>query len=135
LAESIEGFPFGSLVPFALTNLLEPIAFLSGLAQHFKNLAADSRTSLLIQEPERNQEPQTRWRITLVGTFHQVDPTEIQISDLQKRYLTRVPGANRTMTLPDFRFWVMKTQRIRFIAGFGKIRWLDPQYIRESHVS
>ena len=41
------GFPFGSLVAFAVDDVGRPLLCLSDLAEHSRNLAADPRASLM----------------------------------------------------------------------------------------
>src|ERR1700680_4343173 len=42
------GYPFGSLMPFALDNSGRPIFLISNMAMHTQNLKADSRCSLFV---------------------------------------------------------------------------------------
>ena len=46
------GFPFGSLVSYAVDDTGNPLFFISELAEHTRNLHADSRASLLATEPQ-----------------------------------------------------------------------------------
>ena len=46
------GFPFGSLVSYAVDATGNPLFFISELAEHTRNLRADSRASLLATEPQ-----------------------------------------------------------------------------------
>ena len=48
-SRAMEGWPFGSVVPYALDAQAWPILCASRLAEHTKNFAADSRVSLLVQ--------------------------------------------------------------------------------------
>lgn len=124
--DGIVGFPFGSTVPYALTPEGSPILLLSGLAEHTRNLLANPRASLLVQEPGPRGEPQTEWRITLVGTLERVSDPGARRDELMERYRLKVPGSAAFAGLPDFHPWVLRIQRIRFIAGFGRIHWVEP---------
>lgn len=131
LAEGIEGYPFGSLAPYALTRELSPVFFLSGLAEHTRNLRADPRASLLIRDPETREDPQRSWRLTLVGRLVPVQEEGAFREELVARFLERVPGASLYLRLPDFHPWVMEVERVRSIAGFGRIHWVPPGALGE----
>jgi hypothetical protein len=75
-ADGIEGYPFGSLVPYALTGDCEPVFLMAGIAQHARNLGVDPRASLLVQQADPEEATQTRWRVTLVGEVHLVEAGE-----------------------------------------------------------
>ena len=67
------GFPFGSLVAYAVDDVGRPLLCLSDLAEHSRNLAADSRASLMASEtwssgealsPDRRpRKSQRAWRL------------------------------------------------------------------------
>ena len=61
------GWPFGSLVPYALTPASDPVLLLSDIAEHTHNLAKDSRASLLVADPAAAERPQAGARVTVVG--------------------------------------------------------------------
>ena len=44
----LQGYPFGSVVPFCLDKQGRVVVLISDLAQHTKNLKQDSRCSLLV---------------------------------------------------------------------------------------
>jgi putative heme iron utilization protein len=44
----LQGYPFGSVVPFCLDNQGRIVILISELAQHTKNIKQDSRCSLLV---------------------------------------------------------------------------------------
>ena len=46
------GFPFGSLMPYALDKDGRPIFLISTMAMHTQNLQADPRASLFVTEPD-----------------------------------------------------------------------------------
>jgi putative heme iron utilization protein len=51
LSKKLDGYPFGSMVPFMLDHAARPVIYISRLAEHTKNIDADSRASLLVHEP------------------------------------------------------------------------------------
>src|SRR6266700_696450 len=63
----MSGYPFGSVTPYALTKDGEPTILISEIAEHTKNLRADPRVSLFIQESAFLNDTQSGRRITLMG--------------------------------------------------------------------
>src|SRR5436190_56526 len=51
VSRKFPGYPFGSVVPFVLDQQAQPVILVSALAEHTRNLAADARCSLIVQEP------------------------------------------------------------------------------------
>ena len=62
-----DGWPFASVAPYALTEAGEPLLLLSRLAEHTRNLQADARASLLVQDHASLTDPQAGARITILG--------------------------------------------------------------------
>lgn len=138
----LEGYPFGSVVPFALTSSGAPFVYLARIAAHTANLRRDNRASLLVRQPGLDGDPQQGWRITLMGRMKKLvfnDDTAAAQDDalvervsaaeheeLFARYHERVSGADQYRGTHDFSFWRMSAvEKVRYIAGFGKICWLD----------
>lgn len=122
----MEGFPYGSVVPFALTPEGRPFILVAGIATHTANLRAEPRASLFVRQPDVGGDPQNGWRITVMGEWEQVSWKEDGIDELHARYLERVPWANGYRETHDFAYWRMKSiQTVRYIGGFGKIHWVD----------
>ncbi len=125
LSQHRAGYPFGSVAPYALSPRGEPILVLSGLAQHTKNVLADPRASLLVQDSAglaAGADVQAHGRVTLLG---QVAPVPaVALPGLRARYLARHPEAARTAAGHDFRFYSLAIEEARFIGGFGKICWI-----------
>lgn len=117
------GWPFGSIVPYALGPRHEPILLLARIAEHTKNLVADPRVSLLIHEPHDQGDPQAKARLTVLGRARRLEAVE---PSLEARYLARVPEAKSYHRTHDFDFYSVEPVRLRYIGGFGKIFWLEP---------
>ncbi|MHC4390757.1 MAG: HugZ family pyridoxamine 5'-phosphate oxidase [Planctomycetota bacterium] len=129
--EGIEGFPFGSVTPFALTEDGHPILILADIAQHAKNLRADARGSLLVEAGVTEGDAQATWRVTLIGRFQRASEAlpEADVRGLEARYLARFPKASGASSdgSHGFRVWVLtELCKVRVIGGFGRIAWLDP---------
>ena len=52
LSRKRPGFPFGSLMPYALDSEGRPLFLISTMAMHTQNLQQDPRASLLVTQPE-----------------------------------------------------------------------------------
>lgn len=121
-----EGYPFGSILPFALTPEGAPIVLLAGIAQHTRNLKRDPRCSLLVHEPAAaGGDPQAGWRVTLLGRMRPIEADE----GLHARYCERVPGAEAYLETHDFAYWRLDLERVRWIGGFGEISWIEAREV------
>lgn len=121
LSRKAEGWPFGSLTPFALTEVGQPLVLLSGLAEHTQNLLADPRVSLFVQDSQALANPQAGARATLLCTAAAVSDAVAA----QTVYLQRFPEADSLLQLGDFRFFRLQIERVRFIGGFGDMYWVS----------
>lgn len=119
LSRKLDGYPFGSITPFILDAFARPVILISTLAEHTRNINADARVSLLVHEPGGNV--QAQGRATLVG-----DAARVEIEDhCRARYLRYFPEAESYFETHDFFFYRIEPRAIRFIGGFGEIRWVD----------
>lgn len=117
------GAPFASLVTVAITAAGEPILLLSTLARHSRNLARDSRASLLLVAPGgEGGDPLAGARLTLTGT---VGPRD-EDPDLRWRFLARHPEAAGYADFADFGFHRLAVGGGHLVAGFGRIVSLTP---------
>ncbi len=99
-----------------------PMLLISNLAEHTRNLQADSRAGFLVAHSENTNVLEGE-RLTLLGTFAAASAD--RQTELARRYLRYHPSAARYLDLGDFSFWVMNAQRMRYIGGFGAMGWLD----------
>src|SRR5277367_6708416 len=67
LSRKRPGFPFGSLMPYALDGEGRPLFLISTMAMHTQNLQQDARASLLVTQPEASGDPLGAARVTVVG--------------------------------------------------------------------
>ena len=89
LSKKIDGWPFGSITPYAVAATGEPIILISEIAEHTRNLRADARASLLVQDSQSLADPQSGARVTLMGYAIPVAPAYLE--DARRRYLDRKP--------------------------------------------
>jgi putative heme iron utilization protein len=118
------GYPFGSVVPFVLDQAASPIILVSQLAEHTRNLAADSRCTLIAQDPGI-ADLQAAARLTCVAAAQAVP--ESDLSAVQSRYLLFFPDAQQLLDLGDFSFRRLEVKALRFIGGFGRIHWVSAE--------
>jgi putative heme iron utilization protein len=118
------GWPFASVTPYALSAHGEPILLLSALAEHTRNITADPRASLFVQQ-EDAADPQAAGRVTVLGRVEPVDD-----ADLRQRYVERHPQAASYFAMADFGLFLLRPDTARFVGGFGDMGWLDAAALR-----
>lgn len=122
---AVAGYPFGSVVPFALDRGGRPFILIARMAAHTGNLRQDPRGALFVSDPAAEGDPQASWRITVMGDWALVPSDDPEWSELSARYAERVPQADDYRKTHSFAFWRMHTvNAVRFIGGFGRILWL-----------
>jgi putative heme iron utilization protein len=114
------GAPYASLVSVATLMDGTPVTLLSQLARHTKNIAADPRASLLLDE-RRSGDPLAVGRVSLVG---RIVPTDDEAA--ARRFLARHPEAAGYAGFKDFAFWRIEVESAHLVAGFGRIVDLTP---------
>jgi heme iron utilization protein len=118
-SRAVEGYPFGSVVPYVLDHQACPVLLISRLAEHTKNLAGDTRVSLLIHNP--GDDVQAQARVTLLGKAEPVaDP--LTIEPRCERYFAAAQGYRTQL---DFEFWRIVPVTLRAIAGLAKVHWVS----------
>jgi len=121
ISQRIAGFPFGSVAPFVTDHSGCPVILISTLAEHTKNLDADPRCSLIVQP--YSPDMQTTGRITVIGQAVRLEDKDA----LGPRYLRIHPQAQAYFAMHDFHFYRIEPVRVRWIGGFGKIHWVEPE--------
>jgi len=114
------GDPYCSLVNVATAADGAPLLLISRLAVHTKNLIADPRASLMIDERKAG-DPLQDARVMLMGTATPTDDP-----DVRRRYLERQPEAEMFVGFADFAFYRMALTSAHLVAGFGRIVDLKP---------
>jgi putative heme iron utilization protein len=123
ISNKLAGWPFGSISPYALTGAGEPVILISEIAEHTRNLRADARASLLVQDSNALDDPQAGARVTLMG--YAVPVPKPYLDDASGRYLRLFPNSASFFDAHDFSLFQIKVSKVRFIGGFGEIYWLD----------
>lgn len=117
------GDPYCSLVNVATAADGAPLLLLSRLAMHTKNILADARVSLMLDE-RRDGDPLQGARVMLMG---RAEPAADEES--RRRYLIRQPEAEMFAGFGDFGFYRIALTGAHLVAGFGRIVDLQPDQI------
>lgn len=117
------GDPYCSLVNVASHADASPILLISRLALHTRNLLADSRVSLMLDERAAG-DPLEGARIMLAGRAEEVAGETATI--LRRRYLNAHPSAEAFVDFKDFSFFRIAPTGLHLVAGFGRIIDLKP---------
>lgn len=117
-SQSVEGYPFGSVMPFFMTTEGDPVIYISDLAQHTKNIKNNSKVSLTVYDAGQD-DSQANGRVTILG-----DAELCESEEVEALYMALFASAKGYQKAHDFNFYKIKTHRVRYIGGFGKIHWI-----------
>lgn len=115
-----EGYPFGSVAPYVVNHQGMPVILISSLAEHTKNIIKNAHVSLVVFKNEADL--QANARLTLLARAEQSDK---QNDLLRARYLRYMPQAESYFDAHDFSFYTLHITHARYIAGFGKMGWVE----------
>ena len=117
------GDPYCSLVNVASHADASPILLISRLALHTKNILADNRVSLMLDERAAG-DPLEGARIMLAGRAEETAGEAAGV--LRRRYLNAHPSAEAFVDFKDFSFFRIVPSAAHLVAGFGRIIDLTP---------
>ncbi len=123
-SRAVEGYPFGSVVPYVLDHEACPVLLISRLAEHTRNISADARVSFLVHESREDVQAQAR--VTLLGKAKRIERPDC----IERRYERYFPATRGYRSDLDFEFWRIVPVTLRVIAGFAKAHWVS----REAYV-
>src|SRR6266700_6238177 len=118
------GDPYCSLVNVASHADGSPILLISRLAVHTRNILADSRVSLMLEERAEG-DPLEGSRIMLAGRADEAGADDLPV--LRRRYLNAHPSAETFVGFNDFSFFRIRLSGAHLVAGFGRIVDLKPE--------
>ena len=131
LSRKQPGFPFGSLMPYALDPEGRPLFLISNMAMHTQNLKADPRASLFVTQPAPDGDVLGAARVTLVGNVLPIPDAEK--SAAQELYLKAHPNSHYWVDFTDFAFYRLDPIDIYYVGGFGVMGWVTaPDYTAAS---
>src|SRR5258708_34914409 len=84
------GWPFGSVMPYALDEIGRPLFLISAMAMHTQNVKEEARASLLVTQSD-NPDPLGAARATLMGEIFPIAADDIPAA--RKAYLARHENA------------------------------------------
>jgi hypothetical protein len=122
LSRKQPGFPFGSLMPYALDPAGRPLFLISNMAMHTQNVKADPRASLFVTQPSADGDPLGAARATLIGNILQV-PEEDKAA-VRELYLARHENSRYWVDFADFSFFRMDILDLYYVGGFGVMGWV-----------
>jgi putative heme iron utilization protein len=125
LSRKRPGFPFGSLMPYALDGAGRPVFLISTMAMHTQNLQQDGRASLLVTQPEASGDPLGAGRVTLVGNVSPIPTNER--AEARRLYLERHENSKYWVDFDDFSFFAMDVVDVYYVGGFGVMGWITAQ--------
>lgn len=114
------GDPYCSLVNVATAADGAPLLLISKLAIHTRNILADNRVSLMLDE-RKEGDPLQGARVTLSGRAAVTENAHDRL-----RYLARQPESEMFAGFGDFNFYRIDIDAAHLVAGFGRIVDLTP---------
>jgi putative heme iron utilization protein len=120
------GDPYCSLVNVASHPDGAPILLVSRLALHTKNILADRRVCLMLDERGEG-DPLEGARIMVSGRAEDVASDDLGM--VRRRYLNAHPSAEAFVDFKDFSFFLIRPTSTHLVAGFGRIVDLAPEQV------
>jgi putative heme iron utilization protein len=125
LSRKHPGFPFGSLMPFAIDPDGRPAFLISNMAMHTQNLKADSRCSLFIEQAVADGDPLGAARATLIGHAEPVPEGDTAL--VREQYLARHENSRYWVDFTDFGFFRLHPIDLYYVGGFGVMGWVEAE--------
>lgn len=115
--------PFVSMVPLAWRpgTPARPLAHVSALAPHTRDLRRDPRASLMLVMPLRpDDDPQAQARLTIQARARFLERGQADWAIAEQAYRDRFPRSAQTFALGDFALVVFEPESARWVGGFGR---------------
>lgn len=117
------GWPFGSVMPYALDGQGRPVFLISSLAVHTQNVQADQRASLLVTQPGWTGDPLAGARVTVMGNAAELPAVDLE--QTRTAYLARYENAAAWVEFDDFAFYRLEVVDLYYVGGFGSMGWVS----------
>jgi putative heme iron utilization protein len=130
LSRKHPGFPFGSLMPFALDPAGRPLFLISNMAMHTQNLKADPRCSLFVGQENADGDPLGSARATLIGLSEPVP--ESDLASVRQIYLACHENSHYWVDFADFSFFRLQPVDLYYVGGFGVMGWVEARDYEEA---
>jgi hypothetical protein len=131
LSRKQPGFPFGSVMPYAVDERGRPVFLISTMAMHTQNLQADPRASLLVTRAGADRDPLGASRVTILGRALVV--AEPEVAAVRTRYLASYPNSQHWVDYDDFSFYRMEVADVYYVGGFGVMGWISAPEYEQAH--
>ena len=125
MSSELPGYPFGSVTPYVTTPDGRVVIYISDIAQHTANIRGCSRVCLTVAAEGGDANRQARGRVSIVGDAAVV--ADIETDSVAARYFAFFPEARAYAGTHGFHFYAMDVKRVRYIGGFGRISWVEPE--------
>jgi len=113
------GHPFSSLVNVATDADGSPVILVSRLSTHTANIEVDPRASVLLASTGKG-DPLAHPRLTVLGTFANIERNTPDGARVQRRFLSRHPKSNLYAGFGDFTFWRLHVVSAHLNGGFAR---------------
>ena len=113
------GYPFSSLVNIATDVDGSPLILVSRLSTHTANIEVDPRASVLLASTGKG-DPLAHPRLTVLGTFVNIERGTPDGMRVQRRFLSRHPKSKLYADFGDFTFWRLHVVSAHFNGGFAR---------------
>ena len=133
LAVTVEGEPVIGLLPFACSaDHAALIVHASRLARHTRGLSDGAPFAALIHAPAvPGLDPLQIPRATFQGRVTALPEEGSALDAARKAYREKLPSAEITLTLGDFRFFRLEIDRGRLVAGFAQATSFGKDALRQ----
>lgn len=122
-AIDLPGYPYGSIVQYAIDDHGDAIVLASQLAEHTRNFLADDKVALFVTDSSRpGADPQTMPRVAALGRISSADA-----SDVEEFFKGAHPKSGTYTKLQDFGFYRIRFEAFRYVGGFGRMSWMEPE--------
>ncbi len=114
-----EGYPFGTLVPYIISQDGQPVMLLSHLSQHTRNINSNTRCGLLVSE-QGDGDIQQLARLSAIGNLLPDENTAVA-----EKYFRYFPAARMYFEQLGFRFYRFNPLHFHWNGGFATARWFS----------
>lgn len=129
MSRRCSGYPFGSLMPYALDSEGRPLFLISNMAMHTQNLKAEPRASLFVGQIA-DGDPLGAARATVVGDVEPVPSSEVD--SVREQYLARHENSRSWVDFEDFGFYRLQPLEIYYVGGFGVMGWVSAEDYKQA---
>jgi len=118
-----EGWPYGSLVPYAPLPGGDVVVVISTLAEHTRNVLKEPRVTLLVADSAASERPWTAARLSVMARAERLEGAAR--GEALAAYFERFPSSRTIASMPDFAPWRLRVEQVRWVGGFANAAWID----------